>query len=46
MLFNIDTTVIRGQRVEEDYIHAFRLEVLTGLRPGANGSSGVTGTAI
>lgn len=34
ILFNTSTTVIRGRRVEEDYIHAFRLEVLTGLRPG------------
>lgn len=34
VLFNVDTTVIRGNRVEEPYINAFRLEVLTGLRPG------------
>lgn len=34
VLFNVDTTVIHGQRVEEPYINAFRLEVLTGMRPG------------
>lgn len=33
-LFNVETTLFRGQRVPEPYIHAFRLEVLTGLRPG------------
>lgn len=33
-LFNIDTTIMRGKRVPEKYIHAYRLEVLTGLRPG------------
>ena len=33
-LFNCDTTLYRGKRVPEPYIHAFRLEVLTGLRPG------------
>lgn len=34
VLFNVDTTVIRNKRVEEPYINAFRLEALTGLRPG------------
>lgn len=33
-LFNVETTLYRGKRVPEPYIHAFRLEVLTGLRPG------------
>ena len=33
-LFNVDTTIMRGKRVPEKYIHAYRLEVLTGLRPG------------
>lgn len=33
-LFNIDTTIVRGKKVPEEYIHAYRLEVLTGLRPG------------
>lgn len=33
-LFNVDTTLYRGKRAPEPYIHAFRLEVLTGMRPG------------
>ena len=33
-LFNCDTTIYRGKRTFEPYIHAFRLEVLTGMRPG------------
>lgn len=33
-LFNCDTTIYRGKRIVEPYIHAFRLEVLTGMRPG------------
>lgn len=33
-LFNCDTTIYRGKRVKEPYIHAFRFEVLTGFRPG------------
>lgn len=33
-LFNCDATLYRGRRVPEPYIHAFRLEVLTGMRPG------------
>lgn len=33
-LFNIDTTIMRGKRVPEEYIHAYRFEVLTGFRPG------------
>lgn len=33
-LFHVDTTIYKGERVVEPYIHAFRLEVLTGLRPG------------
>lgn len=33
-LFSIDTTLYRGKRVHDDYIHAYRFQVLTGLRPG------------
>lgn len=33
-LFDSDTTLYKGERVQEPYIHAFRFEVLTGLRPG------------
>ena len=33
-LFHVDTTLCRGKRIFEPYIHAFRIEVLTGLRPG------------
>lgn len=33
-LFSADYTVIRGKLVQDDYIHAYRLAVLTGLRPG------------
>lgn len=33
-LFSIDTTLYRGTRVHDDYINAYRFEVLTGLRPG------------
>ena len=33
-LFQTDTTLYRGKRVHDDYIHAYRFQVLTGLRPG------------
>lgn len=33
-LFSVDTTVMRGKVVQERYIHAYRLSVITGLRPG------------
>lgn len=33
-LFRIDTTLYRGRRVHDDYINAYRFQVLTGLRPG------------
>lgn len=33
-LFNSDTTLYRGKRVQDHYIHAYRLAVLTGIRPG------------
>ena len=33
-LFNVDTTTYRGQIVEDEYINAYRFQVLTGLRPG------------
>lgn len=33
-LLSVDTTVYKGKRVREEYIHAYRFQVLTGLRPG------------
>ena len=33
-LFNVDTTLYKGQTVPDDYINAYRFQVLTGLRPG------------
>lgn len=33
-LFSVDTTLYRGKRVHDDFICAYRFEVLTGLRPG------------
>ena len=33
-LFNVDTTLYRGKTVHDDYINAYRFQVLTGLRPG------------
>ena len=33
-LFNVDTTLYKGQTVPDDYINADRFQVLTGLRPG------------
>lgn len=33
-LFSVDTTLYRGKRVHDDYITAYRFQVLTGLRPG------------
>lgn len=33
-LFSIDTTTYRGQTVTDEYINAYRFQVLTGLRPG------------
>lgn len=33
-LFSIDTTLYRGKWVHDDFVHAYRFEVLTGLRPG------------
>ena len=33
-LFSIGTTLYRGKRVHDDFVHAYRFEVLTGLRPG------------
>lgn len=33
-LFTIDTTVLKGKRVPDKYIHAYRFAVLTGVRPG------------
>lgn len=33
-LFNSDKTTYRGKPAKEEYINAYRLEVLTGMRPG------------
>lgn len=33
-LFSVDTTEYRGKTVRDDYINAYRFQVLTGLRPG------------
>jgi len=33
-LFAVDTTIYKGKRVKEEYIHAYRFQALTGLRPG------------
>ena len=33
-LFNVDTYLYYGRRIKEPYIHAYRFQVLTGLRPG------------
>lgn len=36
-LFEVDTTIKRGKRIEEEYINAYRLQVLCILRPGEVG---------
>lgn len=33
-LFSVDTTMLNGKRVFDDFIFAYRFQVLTGLRPG------------
>ena len=33
-LFNIDTTLLRGRTVADEYVNAYRFQVVTGLRPG------------
>lgn len=33
-LFRTDTTLYRDKRIQDPYIHAYRFQVLTGLRPG------------
>ena len=33
-LLTVDTTLYRGKRVQDDFIRAYRFQVLTGLRPG------------
>ena len=33
-LFNVDTTLYKGKIVRDEYINAYRFQVLTGLRPG------------
>ena len=37
VLFSVDTSIIKNQRVMEPYIYAFRLQVLHCLRPGEVG---------
>lgn len=32
-LFNIDTTLLRGRTVADEYVNAYRFQVVTGLRP-------------
>ena len=34
MLFRTDTTIMRGQRVFDNYIYAYRFQVASGVRPG------------
>lgn len=34
ILFSVDTTMWRGKTVRDEYINAYRFQVLTGLRPG------------
>lgn len=33
-LFSVDTTMLRGKRIFDEYIHAYRFQVALGLRPG------------
>lgn len=33
-LFSTDTALYKGKRQKDEYIHAYRFQVLTGLRPG------------
>ena len=33
-LFSVDTTLYRGKVVHDDFIHAYRFAILTGMRPG------------
>lgn len=33
-LFNTDTTTYKGRTIRDDFINAYRFQVLTGLRPG------------
>ena len=39
-LFSIDTTLYRGKRVHDDFIHAYRFQTLTGLRPAVGAALG------
>lgn len=34
ILMTVDTTLYKGKRIKDEYIHAYRFQVLTGLRPG------------
>lgn len=45
-LFNVGTTLYKGKTVQDDFINAYRFQVLTGLRPGELvGLQGTTSTA-
>lgn len=33
-LLSVDTTIYKGKRIKEEYIHAYRFQALAGLRPG------------
>lgn len=33
-VFTLDGTLLRGRRIKDKYIHAYRLQILTGIRPG------------
>ncbi|PWL41354.1 MAG: hypothetical protein DBY45_10085 [Clostridiales bacterium] len=34
ILFTVDTTILNGKRKFDEYVYAYRFQVLTGLRPG------------
>lgn len=34
VVFNVDTTVLYGKRTKDDFWNAYRLQLVTGLRPG------------
>lgn len=34
ILFSVDTTILNGKRVYDDYVNAYRFQVITGVRPG------------
>lgn len=54
-LLTVETTMYKGKPIKEEYIHAYRFQVLTGLRPGelrglrvedVNGSSVLLGVLL